>query len=116
MKEVRFSARFEKDLDKGLLGPAELESLDFVLHLLERDEQLPEYLKDHPLQKQTANYAGLRECHLDADVLLIYRITSEAVVLHRVGTHRYLFHPGKAIFDLRSARLEKQRRRWRGIQ
>ena len=32
-----------------------------------------------------------RECHLDPDWLLIYRVTDEQVVLARTGTHADLF-------------------------
>jgi len=33
----------------------------------------------------------LTECHLGADLLLIYRVRREAVIFHRIGTHDQLF-------------------------
>ncbi len=38
-----------------------------------------------------ADFAGLKECHIDADWLLIYRVLRRRVVFHRTGTHRDLF-------------------------
>jgi len=47
--------------------------------------------KEHPLDKRGTNWAGFYECHLGADLLLIYRRTAKAVTLHRIGKHAELF-------------------------
>ena len=51
-------------------------------------QALPEALREHSL---SGEYAGFSECHLDADWLLVYRVTRDRVVFHRTGTHRQLF-------------------------
>lgn len=56
-----------------------------------RGEKFPNYFRDHALEKRGTNYSGLRECHLDDDLLLIYRPLRDTVVLHRIGTHAELF-------------------------
>ena len=53
--------------------------------------ELPEAFHEHRLAKREANLAGLTECRLGADLLLIYRIRRNSVALHRIGTHRQLF-------------------------
>lgn len=44
--------------------------------------------KDHLL---TGNYSGHRECHIEPDWLLIYKIEGEEVWFVRSGTHSDLF-------------------------
>ena len=51
---------------------------------------LPEIYLDHAL---TGNYKGFRECHINPDWLLIYKIHNDILVLtlSRTGTHSDLF-------------------------
>ena len=53
-------------------------------------EQLPEKNKDHAL---TGNWVGHRECHIQPDWLLVYRMENDLLVLTlaRTGTHSDLF-------------------------
>jgi mRNA interferase YafQ len=44
--------------------------------------------RDHPLRGE---WEGHRECHLEPDWLLIYRIDGDDIVFERTGTHRDLF-------------------------
>ena len=58
--------------------------IDYLVQKIE----LPEEYQDHPL---IGNYLGSRECHLEPDWLLIYRIEDEVLILIRLGTHSDLF-------------------------
>ena len=58
------------------------------MDLLEREAALPEKYKDHKLQ---GNFEGCRECHLEPDWLLVYRVLSDEVLFERTGTHSDLF-------------------------
>ncbi len=49
----------------------DLEKLKEVLVLLQEQQTLPPKYKDHAL---TGNYIGTRECHIEPDWLLIYKI------------------------------------------
>ena len=64
--------------------------LENVVAALASGEILPEKYKDHAL---TGNWAGHRECHIQPDWLLIYRIEDDVLVLSltRTGTHNDLF-------------------------
>lgn len=92
MKELVFTRRFERDfrrLKKRL--PARLldyETLEYLFELLQSGTALPEAFQEHPLR---GDLAGFFECHIDADCLLIYRVTRSRVVFHRIGTHGELF-------------------------
>lgn len=66
------------------------EHLKNVLSLLAEQKALPEKYKDHNLIR---NYKGYRECHIEADWLLIYKINDDKIVLvvTRTGSHSDLF-------------------------
>lgn len=53
-----------------------------------RDSALPEKYRDHAL---TGKWRGFRECHVQPDWLLIYRVGDGKLWLARTGTHRDLF-------------------------
>ena len=61
-----------------------------VITLLAMGETLPEKYKDHAL---TGNWSEHRECHIQPDWLLIYRIQDDVLVLtlSRTGSHSDLF-------------------------
>lgn len=92
MKEIVFTRRFERDFRrlKRRLSPHVLdyETLEYVFELLQRGKSLPEAFREHALEDE---YAGFSECHIDADWLLVYRVTRSRIVFHRTGTHRDLF-------------------------
>ena len=45
-------------------------------------------LRDHTLK---GNYVGRRECHLEPDWLLIYKVEERDLILERTGSHADLF-------------------------
>jgi mRNA interferase YafQ len=49
---------------------------------------LPQRLKDHPLGGE---WKSFRECHIEPDWLLIYKIDGDDLHLVRTGTHSDLF-------------------------
>ncbi len=67
-----------------------MEHLRDVVNVLAREQKLDEKYRDHGL---TGNYSGFRECHVEPDWLLIYRISQDALelFLFRTGTHSDLF-------------------------
>ena len=77
------------------------ETLEYVFDVMISGGTLPEAFREHRLDKRSTNWAGLRECHLGADLLLIYRVRRDSVIFHRIGTHDQLFSrktPGKRTF------------------
>jgi mRNA interferase YafQ len=61
-----------------------------VVRILADGEMLPREYCDHTLH---GKYEGYRECHIEPDWLLIYKITESALVLSlvRTGSHSRLF-------------------------
>lgn len=90
MLDVVLSNRFKKDLKTAAKRGYNLDLLDDVVGRLANREMLPERFRDHDL---TGNYVGFRECHIQPDWLLVYRIHADELLLFlsRTGTHADLF-------------------------
>ena len=59
-----------------------------VLDCLVKDIPLPEKYRDHGLEGQ---WKDCRDCHINPDLVLIYRKTENRLQLIRLGTHSELF-------------------------
>ena len=68
----------------------DLEKLKYVVNELANQRPLDEKYRDHEL---TGNYRNFRECHVEPDWLLIYRIEKGefTLALVRTGTYSDLF-------------------------
>ena len=90
MLELRFTAKFKKDYKRVKRQGKDLSKLERTLEVLMRGEDLPDAMRDHSLG---GTYHGHRECHIEPDWLLIYRIDEEGLVLvaTRSGSHSELF-------------------------
>ena len=89
MMELRFTSKFKRDYKRIKKLGKDLSKLESVLEALVRREVLPEAIRDHSLG---GTYRGHRECHIEPDWLLIYRIDEEGLVLvaTRTGSHSEL--------------------------
>ena len=89
MMELRFTTKFEKDYKRIKRQGKDLSKLEVTLEVLVRGQDLPEAMRDHSLG---GTCRGHRECHLEPDWLLIYRIDEEGLVLvaTRTGSHSEL--------------------------
>jgi mRNA interferase YafQ len=91
-RELIILPRFKRDYRSARKHPEfESETLEYVFDTMISGGTLPEAFREHRLDKRSTNWAGMTECHLGADLLLIYRVRREAVIFHRIGTHEQLF-------------------------
>ena len=83
-------SKFKTDVKLAEKRGKDLQKLKEVLLALLAGEELELKYKDHQL---IGNYINTRECHIEPDLLLIYRIDQEENVLHliRTGSHSDLF-------------------------
>lgn len=94
MKETKLTVKlttiFKKDYKMAMKRGRKLELLDKVITTLAMGENLPNENRDHDLH---GNWKGYRECHIQSDWLLIYKIEKDILVLTltRTGTHSDLF-------------------------
>lgn len=79
---------FIKDFRSLTLADSQFDKLIYFLALLRDDKALPEESKDHAL---LGDWADFREFHLGGDMLVIYKVSADEVVLTRIGTHAQLF-------------------------
>lgn len=80
--------RFEKDYVRQNKRGKELAKLKAIMLRIIREEALPLKNRDHLL---SGNWSNHRECHVEPDWLLIYRIDGESVIFERTGSHADLF-------------------------
>ena len=92
MLETKFTGQFKRDYKLALKRGCDPNALQEVISLLCREQPLPEKYKDHALQN-SRNYKDMRECHIEPDWLLIYKVYKETLVLTliRTGSHSDLF-------------------------
>ena len=88
--QIEMSTRFKKDYKLAQKRGYNMNLLKEVIDILASGDQLPDKYIDHPL---SGYYRGSRECHIEPDWLLIYRIEKDLLVLGltRTGTHSDLF-------------------------
>lgn len=90
MLKVVSSNRFKKDLKLAQKRGFKIEPLRKVVNTLAMQKHLDEKYHDHNL---TGEYSDFRECHIEPDWLLVYRIDNDELelFLFRTGTHSDLF-------------------------
>ena len=90
MLKVQYSGQFKKDFKRIKKRGLDLARLRFVIDELANGNTLAPAYKDHCL---TGDYASFRECHIQPDWLLIYRVDKDKLVLvaQRTGSHSDLF-------------------------
>ena len=90
-RDIVWTTQFKKDYKLALKRNMDIELLDNIIRALSRGEILPEKNKDHSL---SGDWVGHRECHIQPDWLLVYRIDDDVLVLtlSSTGTHSDLFN------------------------
>lgn len=90
MLDIVPSNRFKKDLKLVKKRGLKIDNLRNVINTLAAEEKLDEKYRDHAL---TGDYRGFRECHVEPDWLLVYRVEQDELelFLFRTGTHSDLF-------------------------
>ena len=88
MLKVSYTKQFAKDWKRLQKRGKAKEKLKTIISMIIGKEQLPQSCRDHKL---IGNYKGRRECHIEPDWLLIYKITKTMVIFERMGSHSDLF-------------------------
>ena len=83
-----YTKQFEKDVKKSERRGHNLEKLKIIVRALLEGKKLDPLHRNHKL---VGNYHGRRECHIESDWLLIYKIDQTRVTFERTGTHSDLF-------------------------
>ncbi len=88
MRIPSYTNQFGKDLKRMEKRGKALSKIKKVIRKLVEEERLEAKFKDHKL---VGSYKGRRECHIESDWLLIYKLLDAEIVFERTGSHSDLF-------------------------
>lgn len=88
MRISSFTKQFKKDLKRVQKRGKSSEKLKTVMSKLIDENELEERYREHAL---VGNYRGRRECHIEPDWLLIYKLEGNEIIFERTGSHADLF-------------------------
>lgn len=88
--KIIYTKRFEKDIKNLKKQNKDLTELFDVINTIAKGEILDKKYKDHKL---LGNFNDYRECHIENDFILVYKIEKDKLVLflYRAGTHSEIF-------------------------
>ncbi len=90
MYTIKYTTRMRKDIQRMKWRGKNILKLFAVLEMLKTGDPLPEKYRDHQLK---GDLEDLRECHIENNWLLVYRINEGELVLlaTATGTHADIF-------------------------
>ncbi len=88
MRNPISGAQFRRDVKLAERRGKDMKKLRELILLLIEGEPLPPRYKDHSLGGDWKHY---RDCHIEPDWLLLYKIDGVNLYLVRTGTHSDLF-------------------------
>ena len=88
MKAIFQTSQFKKDFKRIKKQGKDLSKLKDVVSAIASNEALEDRHRDHAL---SGNWSGSRDCHIEPEWILIYRVEGEFLFLERTGSHSDLF-------------------------
>ena len=88
--KIVYTKKFEKDIKSLKKQNKDLTELFDVIDVIAKGETLDKKYRDHKLVGIFNNY---RDCHIENDFLLVYKIEKDKLILilYRAGTHSEIF-------------------------
>ena len=83
-----FTKQFVRDIKRAQRRRKNLEKFKMITRTWPAGDPLDDIHRDHRL---LGNYGGKRECHIESDWLLIYKVEKAGIAFERMGTHSDLF-------------------------
>lgn len=84
---IIYTTQFKRDYKKIKKQNKKLNKLKVLIEKLVSGEKLEPKYKDHQL---SGEFKGYRDCHIGPDWLLIFKKTTNALILERTGSHSEL--------------------------
>lgn len=88
MLNPSFTKQFHKDVKKVIKQGKDSKKLMDIATKLMNEEKLEAKHKDHKLK---GDFKERRECHIEPDWLLVYKIEETEIIFERTGSHSELF-------------------------
>lgn len=83
-----YAKQFERDVRLAVRRGKNLELYKHVASVLIEGWKLDPIYRDHRL---VGSFEGRRECYLESDWLLVYRLDDTRIIFERMGSHADLF-------------------------
>ncbi|GAA9970515.1 type II toxin-antitoxin system mRNA interferase toxin, RelE/StbE family [Helicobacter pylori] len=88
MLKIKHHILYKKDFNKLIKNGFDDSVLNEVILTLRKKEPLDPQFQDHALK---GKWKPFRECHIKADILLVYLVKDDELILVRLGSHSELF-------------------------
>ncbi len=88
MLKIKHHILYKKDFKKLIKNGFDDSVLNEVILTLRKKEPLDPQFQDHALK---GKWKPFRECHIKADILLVYLVKDDELILVRLGSHSELF-------------------------
>jgi len=85
---IHYTTQFKKDYKRIKKQNKDPDQLKIVIAKLVAGKKFELKYRDHRL---SGDWKGHRDCHIEPDWILIYRIEDEDLILERTGSHSELF-------------------------
>ena len=88
--DIVWTSQFKKDYKLAMKRHLDIAQLDELIKMIASGDSLDPKYSDHPL---SGNWKGYRECHVQPDWLLVYKLHNDTLILTltRTGTHSDIF-------------------------
>ncbi|MBF0506349.1 MAG: type II toxin-antitoxin system YafQ family toxin [Nitrospirae bacterium] len=86
--KVQRTTKFKKDYKRMQKSDKDMEKFREIMRKLQNEEALDPKHNDHPL---TGEFKDSRDCHIEPDWVLIYRVAGDTICFERTGSHSDLF-------------------------
>lgn len=88
MRSPEYTTQFKRDLKTAQKRGCNIDDLKAIVLQLCAGVPLAPKHHDHSL---SGNWRGRRECHINPDWLLVYRLGKDVIVFERTGSHSDIF-------------------------
>jgi mRNA interferase YafQ len=85
--KVFYTSQFKKDFKRLKRQQKDISKFAAIVDVLASGKLLDRKFKEHRLAGEWKNH---RDCHIEPDWILIYRITENELILERMGSHSEL--------------------------
>ncbi|WP_154503714.1 type II toxin-antitoxin system YafQ family toxin [Helicobacter pylori] len=88
MLKIKYHILYKKDFKKLIKNGFDDSVLNAVILTLRKKEPLDPQFQDHALR---GKWKPFRECHIKPNILLVYLVKDDELILVRLGSHSELF-------------------------
>lgn len=92
MLKIQFTGQFKRDYTMSVRRGHDPDKLWDIIAMIANGRPLPQKCQDHALTN-SRKYKNMRECHVEPDWLLVYKVVDGKLTLKliRTGSHSDLF-------------------------